>query len=95
MQVPAKLYEYLRVGRPMLALVGEGAVRELMEDTGAGLPISSRNPEEIAMALRRLYSNRRAGAAQSDLPGMNVSRYSRESLTAMLAHELDRLVDGR
>jgi glycosyltransferase involved in cell wall biosynthesis len=94
MQVPAKLYEYLRIGRPLLALVGEGAVRELLEDTGAGLPISSRNTEEIALALQRLDEARNAGRIATDPANVSITKYSRESLTALLARELDSLVAG-
>src|SRR5262249_49830605 len=36
LQIPGKTYEYLRAGRPILALTTEGAVAELLRKTGAG-----------------------------------------------------------
>ncbi len=92
MQVPAKLYEYLRVGRPLLALVGDGAVKELMEKTAAGVPIRSRDTEQIALALKRYYEARRQSMPVVGPAHQGVSEYSRENLTVYLARELDALV---
>jgi hypothetical protein len=92
MQVPAKLYEYLRVGRPLLALVGDGAVKELLERTGAGAPISSRDTEQIALALKRCYETRQQATPVAGQVDPRVSAYSRENLTVLLAHELNALV---
>lgn len=90
--VPAKVYEYLRIGRPMLVLVDEGAVAELLRDTGAGTPIPPHDIEAIARTLQRLYDDwrnapqpRTAAATVSEV----VRRYSREALTERLADELD------
>lgn len=92
MQVPAKLYEYLRVGRPLLALVSEGAVKELLEKTGAGVPIPSRDTERVALALKHYYEVRRAETDSMKAAYAGISEYSRENLTALLARELDALV---
>ncbi len=89
MQVPAKLYEYLRVGRPLLALVGEGAVKELLEKTSAGAPLSSRQTEAIALALKGYYEQRHAN--QQGAFSVHIVEYSRENLTAALARELEIL----
>jgi hypothetical protein len=95
MQVPAKLYEYLRVGRPLLALVGEGAVKELLEKTGAGVPIRSRDTEQVALALKHYYEARHGETTSGNPANIGISEYSRENLTALLAHELDGLVSLR
>jgi hypothetical protein len=95
MQVPAKLYEYLRIGRPLLALVGDGAVKELLEKTGAGMPISSRDTEQVALALKRYYEARHGGAHSGNRANAGISEYSRENLTALLAQELDALIAVR
>jgi len=91
MQVPAKLYEYLRVGRPLLALVGEGAVKELLEKTGAGVPIPSRDTDQIAQALKHYYAVGRADGTLGVPPSAGISEYGRDKLTGMLVRELDAL----
>ena len=95
MQVPAKLYEYLRVGRPMLALVCEGAVSELLRSTGTDVPLASRDADGISLALKAFYENRRLHSdkgIKAEYVNPDVRKYSRENLTTMLANELDALV---
>jgi glycosyltransferase involved in cell wall biosynthesis len=94
MQVPAKLYEYLRLGRPLLALVSEGAVKELLETTRTGAATPPRDTEGVALALKRLYAERLP--IRSSLPPANssISSYSRESLSAALAEQLHALTAG-
>ncbi|MDP1652010.1 MAG: glycosyltransferase [Rhodocyclaceae bacterium] len=95
MQVPAKLYEYLRIGRPLLAIVGDGAVKELLEKTGAGTPLRSRDTEQIALALKRYYETRQQALPTPCEVNSNISEYSRENLTGMLAQELNLIVSAQ
>ena len=92
LQVPAKVYEYLRLGKPMLALVSEGAVKEVLAETGGGAPVSPDDTEGIAAALRDLYAQRHI-PRQAREPSPSVRKYSREQLTVQLAAELNRLCD--
>jgi glycosyltransferase involved in cell wall biosynthesis len=92
-QVPAKTYEILRLGRPLLALVSRGALAELIESTGCGEAVSPREPEAIAAALRRYYASGRKAPAET-LPAV-VRSYSREHLTSLLAAELDAVAAAR
>jgi len=90
--VPAKVYEYLRVGRPMLVVVDEGAVAELLRETGGGVPTPPHDIERIATSLRDLYAKWLAGEStrRTEVPP-GVSKYSRESLAAQLADELEAI----
>jgi glycosyltransferase involved in cell wall biosynthesis len=92
MQVPAKLYEYLRLGRPLLALVSDGAVAELLETTGASVPVSPQDVAEVALALKQLYESRRPVPTRVPPANAAISSYSREQLTVALAAQLDALV---
>lgn len=92
MQVPVKVYEYLRLGRPMLPLVEGGAVAELLRDVQGCEPISPRDINRIAERLGQLYRRRRETTTILTQAPPAVVRYSRENLTAMLAEELDVLV---
>ncbi len=90
LQVPAKLYEYLRLGRPLLALVSGGAVAELLNSLDAGAPIRPDDPDAIAAFLGDTY---RARGAHAPGRGTNpaIQAYSREHLSARLAGVLDEL----
>lgn len=90
--VPAKVYEYLRIGRQMLVLVDGGAVAELLRDTNAGSPVPPHDVEAIARELQSLYGRWKAGELlrREDVPPQ-VQRYSRESVAALLADELAAL----
>lgn len=95
MQVPAKLYEYLRLGRPMLAIVAQGAVSDLLLEAGVTTPIAPGDIESIASVLRRQYAERRPLPEALPAATPAISAYSREALTSRLALELDALVEDR
>ena len=86
LQVPAKVYEYLRLGRPLLALVSGGAVAELLEKVGGGAPIHPGETNRIAEFLYDTFTAVREGRsiAQAADP-QAIKEYSRERLTVDLA----------
>lgn len=88
LQVPAKVYEYLRLGRPMLALVSGGAVAELLGQTHGGIVVAPDDIEGIARSLGELYQ--RQTAPSPALPAL-VEGYTRENLTKRLVEELNAL----
>lgn len=90
-QIPAKVYEYLRIGRPIFGLVGSGGDTEalLRESGGAKLVTLNDVPEiekgllEFICALR----DERAPVASEDV----VRAYSRREGAASLANLLDEV----
>lgn len=94
MQVPAKLYEYLRLARPMLAIVAEGAVSDLLVEAGMTIPIAPGDIENIALTLRTHYAERHPPPTALPAASPTVSAYSREALTSQLARELDALASS-
>ncbi len=83
--IPAKLYEYLRAGTPILALVDrEGSTADLLRSLGTGhiAPIDDCNAiaDAILSFLTRVSRRQYCHAGARAL-----SRYSRESLTSELA----------
>jgi glycosyltransferase involved in cell wall biosynthesis len=90
-QVPAKLYEYLRAERPILALTDpEGDTARTLEGAAAGMIARLDSQEEIEAALLVFLDQvrrgrwRRAGAEA-------VRRYSRELQTGEVARLLDEV----
>lgn len=55
LQIPGKAYEYLRAGRPILAVTSEGAVARLLRRTGGALVVEPGDDDGIAKALREVY----------------------------------------
>ena len=94
-QIPAKLYEYLRARRPLLALTDSAgdtaaAVRAAGVDTIAALD----NKEEIMAALAAFLPELAAGTAP--LPSLAASRaHARSARAAQLAALLTEVADER
>lgn len=49
--IPAKFFEYLRTGKPILAVVQRGALTEIIESTRCGVWADPRDPSKIAAKL--------------------------------------------
>ncbi len=83
-QLPAKLYEYLRSGRPTFGIVPkDGAADRWMREAGAGTTVDSASPETWAPALQRFLDGLEAWRAPSAEP------YYRRALAGKLAAILD------
>jgi glycosyltransferase involved in cell wall biosynthesis len=94
-QVPAKLYEYLRAGRPILALTdaaGDSAQTLAAAGTGVVAPLDS--PTAIEAALLRFLEEIRHDSWRRPPVGV-VARYSRAAQSARLAQLLDKIAARR
>lgn len=91
-QIPAKLYEYLRIGRPILALVSEtGDTARLLQRTGGAKPILIDDADAITSQLLEFVDALRRGN-QATVPLADVTRYSRASGTRTLAQLLGQVI---
>jgi glycosyltransferase involved in cell wall biosynthesis len=84
-QIPAKVYEYLRIGRPMLALTAhEGDTAALLRETGGATVVSLHDEHAIAAALPGFLAAVRS--AQHPLPEARLtSNYARHRQAIQLA----------
>jgi glycosyltransferase involved in cell wall biosynthesis len=90
-QVPAKLYEYLRAGRPVLALTDPaGDTAALMQAAAIDTLAPLDDANAIAAALVRFLERARAGRAPVAAPAF-VRAQAREARTAQLATLLDEV----
>jgi hypothetical protein len=92
-QIPAKLYEYLRIGRPIFALVGEhGDTASLLGEVGA---VESVPLDDVAAIERSLITFVDAlHSGHTPLPRQDrVARYSRREGAVSLAKMLDELTN--
>jgi len=90
-QIPAKLYEYLRSGRPILALTDPaGDTAATMRECGATTIARLDDASDIEPRLEEFVTGLRSRTAPSVAPDV-ASRYSRRAQTANLAALFDRL----
>jgi glycosyltransferase involved in cell wall biosynthesis len=88
--IPAKTFEYLRVGRPILAVTCEGATSEMVRKANAGVVVHPADAEKMRRALLDLYARREEAAHHRN--GTLIQRFNRQALTGELANLLDELV---
>ena len=94
-QVPAKLYEYLRAGRPILALTDPvGDTARTLRTAGVGTVARLDSAEVIEKALMRFLAELRDDTWIRPSAG-TVAGYSREAQTARFAQLLDGVVSQR
>jgi glycosyltransferase involved in cell wall biosynthesis len=94
-QVPAKLYEYLRIGRPIVALTDPaGDTAQVLRQAGLGDVARLDRAEEIAEALRRFIDQAGRGAAPLPDPAFAASG-SRRARTEQFAALLEQSARGR
>lgn len=84
--VPAKLYEYLRSKRPVLALVRQGATSEVLRETGGGWDVDPRDQETLKLVMEDIFSKwRRGDLAREVADPEALRRYDRRALAGQLA----------
>lgn len=89
-QVPAKLYEYFRARRPILALTDPGGdTATIVRESGAGLIAPLDSQREIESALVSFIRDLDAYKRRALL--VQVDQYSREAKAQQLAHLLDEV----
>jgi glycosyltransferase involved in cell wall biosynthesis len=90
-QIPAKMYEYFRLGKPILALTTEsGDTASVLRKVGGATIVDLADEQAIYRALPEFIESVNQG--QHPLPSQAlVMRYSRRNLTEELANHLDRL----
>ena len=90
--VPAKLYEYLRAGLPVLGLVPNGATQQIIEETQGGWAVNPHNLDDVRAILVAAYQLWKCGSvAQKSATPASLRKYDRQFLTGELAAIFDQL----
>jgi hypothetical protein len=91
-QIPAKVYEYLRIGRPIFALVGDqGDTAALLRKTGGAAQVPLHDTDAIEVRLSGFIAALRGGGAPRVSPEV-AATYSRRAGAASLARLLNEVV---
>ena len=92
--VAGKTFDYLRSGRPILAIGPEGDNIDLLGQHAHRYEHPADEPEAIARAITRLYKEWQRGEHQeSRIAPEFTDQYERRALTAKLAAHFDRLAN--
>lgn len=96
--LPGKIFEYLRAGRPILAVVPPGgAADRLIREMNAGWVADPSRPEAVAEGIARLGREAAAEGEAAEVPGAPpdgqdpIGRFERRTLARRLACLLDAL----
>lgn len=93
-QIPAKVYEYMRAGRPILGITDpQGDTADVLRCAGIDSLAPLDDAQEIAARLGEFVERIRAGTAAAADPVVT-NRYSRRSQGADLAQLLEKVVAG-
>lgn len=91
LQIPAKVYEYLRIGRPILAMVGpNGNTAALLREAGGAELVAADDVDAIAASLPGFLRALTGGTSPAPR-STAVSRYSRRAGAGLLASLLDEV----
>jgi len=94
MQIPAKAYEYLRIGKAILALTTHtGDTAALLREAGGATIVNIASEDEIYEGLSSFVDALRVGTHPVPDKG-KIQRYTREAQAGQLARVLDGLADN-
>ncbi len=84
LQIPGKLFEYIAIGKPILALADEGAVTDLMRSEKLGLVVSPHDDKAMQEILLKLLETYKKGSVIGP-PKNSVQKFESLHLTRKLA----------
>ncbi|MBW2524515.1 MAG: glycosyltransferase [Deltaproteobacteria bacterium] len=93
--IPAKLFDYLLAGSPILCVAPPSELTEIVARTGAGLSVSPGAVGQAASALRQAMAARREGRDLGHRDESAIMEYSARATAAQLAAGLDEMVANR
>ena len=91
--LPGKLFEYIALKKPILALVPDGEAQQLIDETGCGVVVNPNKPDKIKEILSKLYKYYSTGTLSNHFKFKNVDRFDREKLTGELVRILNTVTN--
>lgn len=90
--VPAKLYDYLLTGAPILCVAPPSELTEIIERTKSGRWVAPGQVAELATVLRDELRARREGRRLAEPDPEAIAAFSAKTTTRQLAESLDEMV---
>ncbi len=89
-ELPGKLFEYLRAGKPIFAMIHpEGVCAEVLKPSGLGFIADNSDPEAIKSQFLRLYQLWEQGKLAPEPDWGLIRGFERQELTCRLAEVFD------
>ncbi|MFH1563674.1 MAG: glycosyltransferase [Nitrospirota bacterium] len=85
LQVPGKVFEYIRIGKPIFTLAIEGETANLIRGEGIGVIVDPDNIERIKEEFYNLYMKFKTGKLFINLNSNVIEKYNGAKLTKELA----------
>ena len=85
LQIPGKTYEYLRAGRPILALTSQGALADLLRRTGGAWVADPADQAAVTRAVRETHAAWRRGEPALRADSTLVADFDRRRLAGRFA----------
>ncbi len=93
--VPGKLYEYIGLRRPVLALAPPGEARDLVASLRRGESAGPKDTPAVSGILERMFDMHRAGSLDAHYDLSERPEFDRFRLAASLARLLDSMTEAR
>jgi len=94
--IPGKIYEYLRVGRPILAVAYDGGAKQLIQEGKAGWVLEPDDIGGIKKALKTLLNQSLASGSRTPADPEYVAKFRYDHVAQNLARVFGEVVgDGR
>lgn len=93
--IPAKVFEYLYAGKPIVAVAGDGELAEIVTKSGLGILVSPDSVEKLARTLWDLYADYATGRLVRVPNKSYIKSFERAALTGKLAMILDEVKGSR
>lgn len=93
--IPAKLWDYLAAGRPVLSIAPNPEIGTILKETGAGVQVEHNAKEKVAGILRQSLLAKQHGKPLPIAAHFNqqtIEKYEAKQVTAQLASLFDQLV---
>jgi glycosyltransferase involved in cell wall biosynthesis len=87
--IPAKVFEYLHAGKPILAIAAEGELARIVRQSGLGTVVPPHSVDRVVGALRALLADHAAGRLARSPNHPYIRSFERAALAEKLAGVLD------
>jgi predicted metal-dependent RNase len=91
--VPSKLFEYLMLQRPILAIIPEQSeVADIIRQTQSGVVVDSRAPEKAVNEIKQQLDLWKTNTSSPWSPDLSeIDKFNRRNLTGRLAEVLNQI----
>ena len=92
--IPAKFFDYLNAGRPIICLSKIGALSQIMSKTQSGVIVDPKNPVQIAREILKMYDQIYVSKSSFLIDQKNIAEYESLQTTKLFVDICNKVVSG-